>query len=90
MAGISVTAPVLEVEHRKGDFRNDQGENIAYDFHVAHLHLGGANILQCKIRNDNADAPIPAEGSWVTVEVELPKGTRVTAKRITSVRTVED
>lgn len=71
MSGITVTGRVLKTEHKAGTFTNDQGERIAYDYHLAHI-LTDESVVEVKFANDRPDVPIPSKGQELVVEVELP------------------
>jgi hypothetical protein len=75
---VTVSGRVLKVERRAGNFNNDQGENIAYDFTVAKL-LVDDDVLEVKFRPNRPDAQPPVKGADITVEVELPRGSKPTA-----------
>lgn len=72
---ITVQGTVLETVRRNGEF-----EGRAYDFQLTSV-LVGTKVIDVRFNPDNGDARVPADGAVITLEVELPKGTRPTAKR---------
>lgn len=74
-ASVIITGTVLEVEHKSGDF-----DGRPYDFHVAHV-LVGRRVVETRFNPDNGDARPPAEGATISLEVEVPKGVRLIARR---------
>lgn len=72
---VTVAGQVLEVAHRSGEY-----EGRAYNFHVASV-LCGTKVVEVKFQADNGDARPPAEGDTITLAVEVPKGTKLTARR---------
>lgn len=72
---VVITGQVLEVEHKQGTY-----EDRPYDFKVAHV-LVGRKVVEVRYNPDNGDARPPDEGSELTLEVEIPKGVRLIAKR---------
>ena len=73
MHGLTLEGTALETEHRKGSFTNDSGQAVEYDFHVTSV-LIGTKVVELRFNNDNADARPPADGSVISLTVELPKG----------------
>ena len=80
---LTVVGEVLDVSHRSGEYEGRQ-----YDFHLAEI-LCGTKVVEVKFQNGNADARPPAIGDTVTIHVELPKGTKVVAKRYASAAAVK-
>ena len=67
--GLIVSGKVLEVEHRKGSFTPDDGQNagqaIAYDFRLCHV-LAGRQVHQVRFQPDG-----PVEPPAHDVEVRI-------------------
>jgi hypothetical protein len=72
---VSIQGQVLEVEHKQGTFNERD-----FDFKVAHV-LVGRKVVEVRYNPDNGDARPPAEGDTLSVEVEVPKGVRLIARR---------
>lgn len=71
--GIFVAGQVLKTDHRKGEFKADGGDLIAYDHHSVKV-LADDDVAFVKFKSDRVDTPVPNKGDRIAVQVELVRG----------------
>ena len=74
---MKLTGTLLDVEHKVGDFTNDRGDKVSYDFEVLHV-LEGREVQKVRLPREIRSSDLPFDkGDVVDVTVGVPSNTKL-------------
>jgi hypothetical protein len=67
---------LLDVEHKVGDFTNDRGEKVSYDFEVLHV-LEGREVQKVRLPKEIRSSDLSyVKGEDIEILVTVPANTK--------------
>ena len=74
---MKLSGKLLDIEHKAGQFVNDRGESVSYDFVVLHV-LEGREVHKVRLPREVNVLDLPYEkGDDIEVAVTVPANTKV-------------